>query len=287
MADPFDIFGSDSEGENSGEVTENLTIAKSLMEQANTTLISTPQRTSSRTTDDDDTIDYIDLSYLKALELPWPSPLYKGAIGLFDELPFGGGRGFVALERLAPGTTILIQNPVMEWSDEQLGKKLDFSAVRYLLLHPNAHNICSWIEDFHPSKSNVDDTSEDDESQQQISTMIKDLSGSEVSDLVELAKTREITCQNSSPLVALDIFRILLAIRYNGLESGIYLHAAMLNHSCYPNCAKLLPQDNQSYSEVVTTREVSAGESLTISYVPNVMCHASRRQYLYNHRTLG
>ena len=148
--------------------------------------------------------------------------------------------------------------------------------------------IVQWIEEFHPSKRAVDDESSD-ENDVQISKMIKDLkslySEAEVSDLVQLAESRKIVNSNQLPLIARDIFRILLAIRYNGLESGIYLYGAMLNHSCHPNCAKLLPQGNQTYSEVVTTREVRAGESLTISYVPYIMSHASRRRYLYNQRT--
>lgn len=302
--DPFDVFGSDSdddEEESEAVVNQSSRIAKSLVDQANKkqkpNSVATPATIDQEEEDDDDdNRDYVDLSYLKVLEFPtWPSPIYQGAVGLFQDLPFGGGRGICALQRLAPGTVILVENPAMEWTEEQIGKELDIFAVRCLLLHPNAHQIVPWIEEFHPSKKDVDEENDDDNNHDQITKMMSDLlsqySETEISELVELTKDRGIVnsgdqSENSSPLNTRDILRILLAIRYNGLESGIYLHGAMLNHSCHPNCAKLLPQGNQAYSEVVTTREVRAGESLTISYVPHIMCHASRRRHLYNQRTL-
>jgi hypothetical protein len=290
MADPFDVFGSDSEDEDSHvENNEAAEIAKSLVEQANTKSNIPPTSSTSSRREASDT-DNVDLSYLEEEDLPWPSPLYEGEIGVFKVSLFGGGRGYCALKRLAPGTTILVEKSVMEWTEEQLGEKLDISAVRCLLNHPNAQNIVRWVEYFHPLKSVVDDGLDSaEDSDQQIWKMMDELKSqyteSEVSELEELAEVRGIVCEDSSPISVTDIFRLLLGIRYNGLESGVYLHAAMLNHSCHPNCAKLLPQGNQSYSEVVTTREIRAGESLTISYCPNMMSHASRRKYIYNHRT--
>ena len=79
---------------------------------------------------------------------------------------------------------------------------------------------------------------------------------------------------------------IFLALRYNGLESGIYTFSAMLNHECRPNVVKFLANSGQSYlpstySEVRATRLVKAGESLTISYMPRLVSHASRRRHLW------
>jgi SET domain len=79
----------------------------------------------------------------------------------------------------------------------------------------------------------------------------------------------------------------LLAIRYNGLETGIYLYSALLNHSDQPNCVKFLPDDTNNLnsghcvSEVRTTRTVQQGEALTISYVPRILSHVSRRKHLW------
>ena len=202
--DPFDVFGSDSEDEgeaSEGIIHETTRIAKSLVDQANNKEKSTLITTSAKIEQEgDNKDDYVDLSYLKVLKLPtWPSPIYQGAVGLFQELPFGGGRGFCALERLAPGTVILVENPVMEWTEEQIGKELNIFAVRCLLLHPNAHQIVPWIEEFHPSKRAVDDENSD-ENDVQISKMIQDLkslySEAEVSDLVQLAESRKIINSN-------------------------------------------------------------------------------------------
>jgi len=55
----------------------------------------------------------------------------------------------------------------------------------------------------------------------------------------------------------------------------------MLNHDDYPNCVKLLPADETSYSEVRTTKIVQAGDVLTISYLSRIVSHASRRRLLW------
>jgi hypothetical protein len=103
-----------------------------------------------------------------------------------------------------------------------------------------------------------------------------------VTELLLLAEQRGVRCRNGAPLTENDIFRLLLALRYNGLESGIYRHVAMLNHDDYPNCAKFLPDNAQSFSEVRSTRPIHAGETLTISYLPRIMSHSSRRRHLWD-----
>ena len=78
------------------------------------------------------------------------------------------------------------------------------------------------------------------------------------------------------------MLRLLVALRYNALETGVYLHIAMLNHADVPNCVKFKPQEGHKYSEVRTTKTVQPGEALTISYVPRFLCHASRRRHLWD-----
>lgn len=104
----------------------------------------------------------------------------------------------------------------------------------------------------------------------------------QLSELVEFAASNNIRNRNGSSLAKTDILRLLLALRYNGLESGVYRHVAMLNHDDFPNCAKLLPIEGKTYSEVRTTKHVKKGERLTISYLPRVVSHASRRQHLWD-----
>jgi hypothetical protein len=63
--------------------------------------------------------------------------------------------------------------------------------------------------------------------------------------------------------------RLLLAL-HNGLETGIYLHAAMLEPFDQPNCVKFLPKaDNHTGSTDNSCGP--AGESLTTSYLPRIL----------------
>jgi hypothetical protein len=285
--DPFAVFSDDEsesgEGNQDGEI-EAVAISRSLVEQANKRLNSSiPKDTHHDSTDvarSGDTEEEIDLSDVEVLELPWRAPLYQGPIKLVADLPFGGGRGFVASKRLSPGTLVLVEEPIMKWPDQQLGKKLDLNSVRYMLESPDASDFVAHMELFHPEKKQVDDGSG---SEEQISRMM-DLLRSQYTEaeLTEVAKVGSVKSRDASPLNTNDVLRLLLALRYNGLESGVYLYVAMLNHDCRPNCTKFLPSENKSFSEVRTTRVVEAGECLTISYFPRVMSHASRRNYLWD-----
>ena len=337
--DPFDVFGGDSDsdhdddcdGDNDeGQVTvskESISVAKSLVEAANEKIALPLDRAGEATTtatvtatataatantigNDDQQQDrqLEDLSYLKAWENTWPDPLYKGEILLVSPIPVGGGRGYVATKPIPPGTLVLVESPMMTWPEEQLGKKLGIVSVKHLIEHPNASQLVHDLEDFYPTKEQVDkhhnrnenDTLED-EQHEQISKMIqilklehsssseegeieeqqKQQKNQEVIDLIDLFRELGICSRDGSGLIDIDIIRLLLVLRYNGLESGVYRHVAMLNHDDYPNCAKFLPTDGRSFSEVRTTRPVQAGETLTISYLPRVVSHASRRKVLW------
>ena len=48
--------------------------------------------------------------------------------------------------------------------------------------------------------------------------------------LVSYAKRRSVTNSDGSPLDAIDVKRMLLTMRYNGFDSGLYLHFSMFNH---------------------------------------------------------
>jgi SET domain len=292
--DPFGVFSSDDEeGSDNDDIEMNESsskIAQSLMEKANSNLQSRPCSSNAGIAGGNDYRNipdeyHPDLSYLERLELDWPQPAYLGPMILVSLADVGGGRGYVAARTLEPGTLVLVEEPAMKWPNEQLGRKLNLISVRHLLEHPT---LVRDMELFHPTKDNVDHHANDDSNMEQIGRMLEHLQSdedeqqkAEVVKLVRLAKERGVTSKDGSELTGVDILRLFLALRYNGLESGVYRHVAMLNHDCHPNCAKLLPQDDQTYSEVRTTRRVLAGESLTISYVPGLMSHASRRKYLW------
>jgi hypothetical protein len=59
---------------------------------------------------------------------------------------------------------------------------------------------------------------------------------------------------------------------------GVYPHAAILNHSCYPNC--LLRYKDGVIMEIVAARDIQKGEELTHSYVDLVKDTPTRRRHL-------
>ena len=326
--DPFGAFGEGDDDDDDSDDDEkrndyDMVVAKSLVKAANEK-IAQPITNELETTKTKQKLPgpskrdhhVEDLSYMKSLDLAWNDPSFKGDIVLISSLPLGGGRGYVASKTLKPGTLVLLESPIMEWSEEQIGKKLGLLSVKHLLECSKASQLIHDIEDLHPTKEQVDSHALDgrieDENHEQISKMIQVLqleyspceeegeidkikdfqvqqnsnvqSQQDIADLVKIALEKDLCSRDGSALTNIDILRLLLAFRYNGLESGLYLHVAMLNHDDYPNCVKMLPSMSDGPSggsEVRTTREIHAGEVLTISYLPRVVSHASRRNLLW------
>ena len=238
---------------------------------------------------------------LPELRLPWKAPSYLGPIRLVESLPFGGGRGYVAAKDLQPGTLVLIEEPIMDWPEEQIGSALSLVSVQHILNHPNAQRIIHDMEELHPTKricsqllkdkgghvstDNNEKDDVDDDNSIQVVAMMKEVQkthkdNNRLKQMVIVAKHKSLTNLDGTDLTDLDMLRILLALRYNGIESGLYLHVAMMNHNCTPNCVKFAPNDG-AVPEMRTTRHVRAGESLTISYISKIASHAYRRQHLW------
>ena len=214
--DPFDVF-SDDEDESTDYGKQNdeeaSRIAKSLIEQANTKIRTSGETFTANNVDaSQGTPDEVDLSHLDLLNLSWPPPLYIGSIRLVSALPYGGGRGYVATKQLEPGTLILVEEPMMEWAPEQVGKKLSLVSIEGMLQHENASKIIHDLEDFHPTKEQVDSLSFDEVSQAQISKMIQMMKSqygeSRLSKLVGMAKEKNVQSRDSSPLTINDIARM-------------------------------------------------------------------------------
>ena len=149
--DPFDVFSDDEE--DSAEENEATRIARSLMEQVNLklqeSLSEKPEKhvlESSAYETPSNVDDDIDLSHFEFLELPWPTPLYKGPVSLVRSSDFGGGRGYVASKRLQPGTLVLVETPMFEWPKDQLGEALGLVSIRRLLEHSDASQIIQDME---------------------------------------------------------------------------------------------------------------------------------------------
>lgn len=236
--------------------------------------------------------------------LPWPTkpPLYLGPAHV-ENLKLGGGRGYTAISDLPPGTCILIEEPLVKgWSEQQMGKRLGLESIQHLFeMDPaSAQSIVQCMEQLHPTKDKVDSVFHEKKIEEispldkiQIVDMISSLHSDpshcqQVQALVEYAKSKDITNSDGTNLNSRDITRLLLTMRYNGFESGIYLHFSIFNHDEDPNCIKFRPSSDgmkhRIYSEARTTRYVKMGEALTIHYLenPREVSHATRRKILWD-----
>lgn len=311
MADIFDCFGEEDDSEHeSTSSSENLTIAKKRMEllaHANQKISST-QSSFVHGDEDKETTNSKALLQEQGesmeelppfIDVPFDTPLYLGPMRVVEPENVGGNRGYIATENLQPGTLLLVEEPIFEWSEDQLGKELGLISIQDILRQKNAMHIVENMEGLYPTKAEVDvlvrtlpnknhwTRNEKVQIKDMMDIMEMQHSGSkEMKQTLEMAKIVGIE------LDEVDVLRMLLTLRYNGFGSGVYLHFAMFNHDDDANCVKFIPerprdQGNHTlkkvYSEVRTTKYVKRGDSLTLHYLdPREVSHASRRHHLWD-----
>jgi hypothetical protein len=174
----------------------------------------------------------------------------------------GGGRGFVAVRDIEPGELILMETPTAEIPPEPkdrnpavrcvlllISGKLDVAAVKHTItdmriLHPRS----------------VDEIDPDNllSLKKMYQWLFKQVCASETAKAVGLDNADE-------------FIRLVCSLHFNGFATGIYLHLAMINHSCAPNSVKWGARDGIAHSEVRATRRIRAGEEITVSYLVPAM----------------
>lgn len=228
------------------------------------------------------------------VHLPWRKSRYLDPdVRLASLTLYGGGRGYVASNNLLPGTLVMMEEPMLLWPEEQLGRELSLVSVHHVISSVTIEELHE-LEHLHPTKIEVDridqvgEDSGDVSYNQQVRGMLHLLRDRHqanplLTECLKASTRRALVNSDCSPFTEKDCLRLFLALRYNGLQSGIYLHVAMLNHSDQPNCVKFLPSSGShgEYSEVRTTRPVRAGDALTINYLPTLLSHATRRHKLW------
>lgn len=289
--DPFDVFGEEEEsGESEDGGNDNhLELARSLLQKANgegaLNALERPVRA-----DDTELPSMVDLSSMVPIKLPWEDPLYAGNIQLVSELPVGGGRGYVATKTLPSGTLVLLEEPILAWPEGE-AFAIDLERIQVIIMSDKACKIVGALESFHPTRELVNRTlvspAVRSDNPAQVEDMIQFYRGEVEKDdlrlktILQVAAVKEVTNSDGSTIEENDVLRMLVALRYNSLETGIYQHVAMLNHADLPNCVKFKPDGEKTYSEVRTTRPIQPGEPLTISYIPRYLCHSSRKRHLW------
>eukprot|EP01032_Pedospumella_encystans_P020364 gene20364-23131_t len=195
---------------------------------------------------------------------------------LFSEVRFisdvGGGRGVFALSRLPPGSLILSERPFLLWKDGiDFGDTDDLSTAVLQVLQSQKALQCS--KQLYPQTI---ESCEGDE----LAEVRRLFERYDPNDLNKLAAAGEATVD--------EVLRVALTLQHNGFNSGLYEKQSLLNHSCTPNCLKLIPASKHGCSEIWTTRDIEQGEELTICYVnPLESTSKTIREYLLrNHKFL-
>lgn len=306
IMDPFSCFGDDSDDDDDNDAPRNGE-GKSLAERFNSSKLQKTAPSTSTCHVGSGGGDSVGASAFRSSyddqvqrtsSLPWQSrpPLYYGPMNLCRTLAEGGNRGYIASEDLPPGTCVLVEEPIVAgWSDEQMGKQLGFESVRYILENQNAREILHCMEELHPRREAVESIFNleagriEPIDKVQIVDMMSDMTDDdEIKSLLEISTRKGITNSDGTNQTARDVKRLLLALRYNGFDSGLYLNFAMFNHSEDPSCTKFRPTEDggesRHYSEARTVRHVRKGEALTISYLenPREVSHATRRKILWD-----
>ena len=135
------------------------------------------------------------------------------------------------------------------------------------LLHPTRNDVCRVLSNGneimdsstdHPINK-IDRGSDKDGDTEQIQRMIsllltkysyqkdkENIDHYHLQSILNSASQHKIHNSDGSLLNAMDICRLLLVLRYNGFDSGLYLYFSMFNHSDYPNCIKFAPPSTSS-----------------------------------------
>lgn len=182
----------------------------------------------------------------------------------------GGGRGVFALTKLSAGSLIISERPFVLWKDGTDFSDTDDLSTAVLQVFSSSDALqCSRL--LYPqtiSDCNADELAE-------VRALFQQYHPSDLHKLSD-------ACGSSVE----ETLRVALTLQHNGFSSGLYEKQSMLNHSCVPNCLKLIPASKHGCSEIWTVRDIKQGEELTICYVnPLESSSASIREYLWrNHK---
>jgi hypothetical protein len=307
--DPFACFGEESDSEPDQEsppILDDLEERKKiLMQRANERLsqLTISNISESHTHDGGEDVPKLSPSCYKDLPapviLPFSTALYMGPMRIVESTDVGGNRGYIATQDLEPGTLLLVESPIFAWPEEQIGKELGLVSVQALLRHDGAMDLLKDVQQLYPTKEKVDSIFRN----KRHDSSVEYLNTTEKIQIMDMVKLMEMQWKGSKEMEAtlalakhcessmdeIDIYRILLVMRYNGFGSGIYLHFSMFNHDLDANCIKFQPDGTSGsdttdrYSEVRTTKFVKRGQPLTLDYLdPREQSHATRRRYLWD-----
>lgn len=211
--------------------------------------------------DDEDDVPNTDMSVA-------PQTRIYGEIRHMEDV--GGSRGVFATTDLEAGCLICAEKPYITWPHgTEFGDVDSLATIILQIVNTPAAWECSKV--LYPGT--LDACVPDECKEVRLLFEVYD-----AADLNRLALEANVSLE--------EVIRIALVLQHNGFNSGLYEKQCMLNHSCVPNCIKLIPPGKHSASEIWTTRPVRTGEELVICYFsPMESASRTMRDYLRtNHR---
>jgi hypothetical protein len=198
----------------------------------------------------------------------------RGQVALYGEIRYmadvGGNRGVFASTSVGAGCLICSEKPYITWTQGVEFSDVDSLATTILQIVgcPPALECSRVLYPQTAAECKLDECAE-----------VRRLF--EMYDAADLAKLAV-----AAGVSDVEVVRIALVLQHNGFNSGLYEKQCMFNHSCEPNCIKLIPPGKHSASEIWTTRPVAVNEELVICYYsPVESASQTIRQYLQvNHR---
>ena len=209
----------------------------------------------------------------------------------------GGGRGFVANARIAPGTLLLAEKSFLrisagtkekDWTKEtgltgtsNLSAKTQRPAVQLLKqIFCNENKQPQDIAFILKELRHLHPISYVDIEKSHASELLKEYQ----EDIEYLKKCVDKKIASKFQLDEEFYVLHICKIHFNAFPTGIYLNFAMTNHSCKPNSIKWVEgsHGNGNHSELRACEEISEGEEITIGYISKrELLYEERQDYLY------
>ncbi|KAJ1632852.1 hypothetical protein T492DRAFT_985107 [Pavlovales sp. CCMP2436] len=191
----------------------------------------------------------------------------SSAIELRDGCKCGGGRGIFAMRRIGSGELLLAERPTLHCPEPRAGETRHVAGARQLLAMrravgadgrwraEDAHAV-ELLETLHPRSL--------DELRTGLGPEPRAALRAEVDYL-----RRQPQADDGAPARGDDeVLRLLLQVRMNAFDSGIFCMLSMINHNCAPNAIKFgTAHDRLGRSRVSALREIEAGEEICIHYL--------------------
>ncbi|OQS06741.1 hypothetical protein THRCLA_01237 [Thraustotheca clavata] len=192
-------------------------------------------------------------------------PDYFGPMEYRDQsFEYGGGRGYYAAKDIPAGSLLLRERAYVEWPDVDDRNKLLVATIDQILRCDDADEIASNMAPLYPMHLS-------DLPAPLLSAAKAQYTNALQAVLTQYKRSNEFD----------KWLQVVMGMQCNAFSSGVFLHTAMFNHDCNPNCIKFTPVASHGISEVRAAQFIPKGTQLMISYLyPREQSRSSRQLQL-------